>query len=113
MEAKFIACFEATNHGLWLRNFILRLGVIDSIAKPLRIFCDNAVAVFFSKNDKYSSGAKHMDIKYLTLKDKVQKQIVSIEHISTMLMIADPLTKGLGLKAFNDHVERMGLGGSP
>ncbi|XP_050125357.1 secreted RxLR effector protein 161-like [Malus sylvestris] len=64
MEAEFIACFEATNHGLWLRNFISRLGVIDSIAKPLRIFCDNAAAVFFSKNDKYSNGAKHMDIKY-------------------------------------------------
>ncbi|KAM1125891.1 hypothetical protein ACFX2B_040641 [Malus domestica] len=113
MEAKFIACFEATNHGLWLQNFISRLGIIDSIAKPLRIFYDNAAAVFFSKNDKYSNGAKHMDIKYLTLKEEVLKQRVSIEHISTMLMIADPLTKGMGPKAFNDHVERMGLGRSP
>ncbi|TQD79299.1 hypothetical protein C1H46_035136 [Malus baccata] len=113
MEAEFIACFEATNHGLWLRNFISSLVVIDSIAKPLRIFCDNAAAVFFSKNAKYSNGAKHMDIKYLTLKEEVQKQRVSIEHISTMLMIADPLTKGLGPNAFNDHVEKMGLGRSP
>uniref|UniRef100_A0A803LV75 Retroviral polymerase SH3-like domain-containing protein n=1 Tax=Chenopodium quinoa TaxID=63459 RepID=A0A803LV75_CHEQI len=30
-----------------------RLGVVDSIAKPLKIFCDNTTAVFFSKNGKF------------------------------------------------------------
>ena len=41
MEAEFVACFEATVHGLWLRNFISGLGIVDSISKPLRIYCDN------------------------------------------------------------------------
>ncbi|GAA0175175.1 hypothetical protein LIER_41863 [Lithospermum erythrorhizon] len=71
MEAEFVACFMATNHGLWLRNFISRLGIVDTIAKPLKIYCDNVAAVFFSKNDKYSSGAKHIDLKYLTVKEDV------------------------------------------
>ncbi|KAL0544329.1 hypothetical protein IC582_019442 [Cucumis melo] len=109
MEAEFVACFEATVHGLWLRNFISGLGIVDSIAKPLRIFCDNSAAVFFSKNDKYSKGAKHMELKYFAVKEEVQKQRVSIEHISTKLMIADLLTKGLLPKTFNDHIERMGI----
>ncbi|TYK02241.1 chalcone synthase G-like [Cucumis melo var. makuwa] len=47
MKAELIACFEATIHGLWLRNFIPRLGFIESIAKLLRIYCDNSAAVFF------------------------------------------------------------------
>ena len=47
MEAEFVACFEATVHGLWLRNFISGLGIVDSISKPLRIYCDNSAAVFF------------------------------------------------------------------
>ncbi|XP_052728444.1 secreted RxLR effector protein 161-like [Vigna angularis] len=63
MEAEFMACFEATVHALWLRNFVSRLGIIDSIARPIRIYCYNSAAVFFSKNDKYSKGAKHMDLK--------------------------------------------------
>ncbi|KAA0036645.1 Retrovirus-related Pol polyprotein from transposon TNT 1-94 [Cucumis melo var. makuwa] len=86
-----------------------RLGIVDSIAKPLRIYCDNSAAVFFSKNDKYSKGAKHMELKYFFVKEEVQKQRVSIEHISTKLVIANPLTKGLPPKTFNDHVERMGI----
>ena len=109
MEAKFVACFEATIQGLWLRNFISGLGIVDSIVKPLKIYCDNSAAVFFSKNDKYSKGAKHMELKYFAVKEEVQKQRVSIEHISTKLMVADPLTKGLSPKTFNEHVERMGI----
>ena len=83
MEAEFVAYFEATVHGLWLRNFISGLGIVDSISKPLRIYCDNFAAVFFSKNDKYSKGVKHMELKYFTVKEDVQKQRMSIEHIST------------------------------
>ena len=109
MEAEFVACFEATVHALWLRNFVSGLGIVDSIAKPLKIYCDNSAAVFFSRNDKYSKGAKHMEIKYLSVKEEVQKQRVSIEHISTNLMVADPLTKGLEPKTFKEHVERMGI----
>jgi len=66
MEAEFVACYEATIHALWLWNFISGLGVVDSISKPLKLYCDNSTAVFFSKNDKCSRGAKHMELKYLS-----------------------------------------------
>ncbi|TYK30698.1 Retrovirus-related Pol polyprotein from transposon TNT 1-94 [Cucumis melo var. makuwa] len=46
-KAEFVACFEATVHGLWLWNFISRLGIVDNISKPLRIYYDNSTAVFF------------------------------------------------------------------
>ena len=83
--------------------------MVDSIAKPLKIFCDNTAAVFFSKNDKYSSCSKHIEIKYLVVREKVQTHQVSIENLSTSMMIADPLTKALQCKIFKEHVLRMGL----
>ena len=69
MEAEFVACFEATVQANWLRNFISGLGVVDSISKPLKIYCDNSATVFFSKNDKYSKGAKHIELKYFVVKE--------------------------------------------
>jgi len=54
-----------------LRNFVSGLGIVDSIAKPWRIYCDNSAAVFFSKNDKYSKCAKHMELKYFVVKEEV------------------------------------------
>ncbi|XP_059627567.1 secreted RxLR effector protein 161-like [Cornus florida] len=109
MEAEFVACYEATCHAIWLRNFITGLSVVDSITKPLKIYCDNDAAIRFSKNNKTTGGSRNIDIKYLAAKERVLYQIVSIEYISTTLMLADPLTKGLSLKLFKDHVARMGL----
>ncbi|XP_075080017.1 secreted RxLR effector protein 161-like [Nicotiana tabacum] len=46
MKAAFASCFEATSHGVWLKSFISGLRIIDSISRPLRIYCDNSAAVF-------------------------------------------------------------------
>ena len=63
-EAKFVSCFEATSQAIWLRSFISGLQVVDSISKPLRIYCDNSVVVLLAKNNKSGSRSKHIDIKY-------------------------------------------------
>ena len=68
MEVEFVACFEARVQANWLQNFVSGLGIVDSIVKPLRIYCDNSATVFFSKNDKYSKGVKHMELKYFAVK---------------------------------------------
>ena len=54
--------------------------------------------------------SKHIDIKYLSIQERVKELKVVIKHISTELMVVDPLTKGMSIKNFNDHVTNMGLG---
>ena len=66
-----MAYFEATILALWLRKFISGLGVVDTITKPPKMYCDKSAGVFFSKNDKYSKGAKHMELKYFVVKEEV------------------------------------------
>ena len=83
-----------------MQNFILGLGVVDNIVKSLKVYCENSATVFFYKNDRYSKGAKLMELKYFVVEKEVQKRRVSIEHISTNLMITDPLTKGLPPKLY-------------
>ena len=86
------------------------LRVVDSISRPLKLYCDNSDAVFMAKNNKSGSRSKHVDIKYLAIRERVKEKKVVIEHVSTELMIVDPLTKGMPPKNFKDHVVRMGLG---
>jgi len=68
METEFVACFEATIQANWLQNFISGLAIVDSIARPLKMYYNNSPTVFFSKNDKYSRGAKHIELKYFIVK---------------------------------------------
>jgi len=46
LKAEFVACFEATIQAYWPRNFISGLGIVDSIARLLKMYCDNFAAIF-------------------------------------------------------------------
>jgi len=109
MQAEFVACYEATGQATWLKNFIPGLRVVDSISGPLTLYCDNQLAVLYSSNNKSSGAAKHIDIKYHVVKDRIQDQTISLKYINTKFMLADPLTKGLPPSIFSDHVAGMDL----
>jgi hypothetical protein len=83
--------------------------VVDIISRPLTLYCDNKLTIFFLSNNKSSDAAKHIDIKYFVVNDRIWDQTVEIEHISTKQMLADLLTKGLTPNIFRDHVASMGL----
>lgn len=109
MEAEFIACFLASNQAMWLRNFVTGLRIVETIQSPIKIYCDNNSAVLYSNNNRSSTKSKHIGIKFLAVKERVQNGLISIEHIGTDFMVADPLTKGLIPKQFHEHVARMGI----
>ncbi|KAM1863258.1 hypothetical protein ACFX14_003628 [Malus domestica] len=81
MEAEFVAYFEGMKQAVWLKNFLTDLKVVKSVQKPVRMF----------------------------LREEVKKGMIEVQHISIVLMIADPLTKALHVKEFQKHVSRMGV----
>jgi hypothetical protein len=68
---------------MWPKNFIPDLRVIDSISKPLMIYYDNKAVVFFSHNNKSSGVVKHIDLRYLVMRERVQYHNINLEHIGT------------------------------
>lgn len=108
-QAEFVALYGAATHAMWLKNFISALGIVDSISRPLKIYCDNSSAVLFTKNNRTTSASKHIRIKFLVVREMVEDKEIEVEHISTEEMIAGPLTKGLRPIVFTKHVENMGI----
>ncbi|KAM1269944.1 hypothetical protein ACFX15_001999 [Malus domestica] len=109
MEAEFVACFEGMKQAVWLRNFVAEMRIVDSVKRPLKMFCDNNAAVFFSKNNKRTSASRLMDVKFLKVREMVKKGEIEILYLPTEKMIADPLTKALPNNAFKAHVTKMGV----
>ena len=81
--------YEAICHAIWLRNFIASLEVVHSISRQLKLFCDNFVAVSFSRNTRSTSRSKHIDMEFFFVKEKVEESLISIEHTPTASMLAD------------------------
>lgn len=109
MMAEYVSVYNATCHAMLLRNLITGLKIVNSISRPLKIYCDNSAAVSFSNSNSSTGAGLYLDTKYLFVRERVEEQRICIEHIRTHEMLADPLTKGLPPKVFQDHVARMGL----
>ena len=71
MAAEYIACYEVSNQGIWLRNFITSLRIVVGIERLLRLCCDNKSAVLYS-NNRSSSKSKHIDINFLVVKKRIR-----------------------------------------
>ena len=99
-----MACYEACCHAMWMQNFISNLGVVDSISRQLKLFCDNSAAIAFSKNTRSTSRSKHINVKFYFVKEKVVESLIDIEHMSTKGMLAVPLIKGLPIVMFHEHI---------
>ena len=62
-----------------------------------------------AKNNKYGSRSKHIDVKYLAIKESVEDKKMVIKHVSTEVMLSVHLNKGMPPQKFKDHVVTMGL----
>ena len=45
---------------------------MDSITRPLKLYCDNSIALFMAKDNRSESQIKHIDIKYLAIRKRVK-----------------------------------------
>ena len=111
-QAEYIAIHSGTGRALWLRNFISHLKLINTIERPMVIYCDNASAVFFSKNNKRSSGSMNIDVKYFSVRESVRDGEIDVVKIGTKDQLADPLTKALPVSDFVKHAANMGMADS-
>ena len=72
MQAEFLAIYEATSIAMWLKNFMSMLKVVDSIQRPIQLWNDNSAAVYFAKGNKRSRGLRHLQLKFLSAKEKIR-----------------------------------------
>jgi len=79
------------------------------LSGPTTVWCDNNSVVRNSGEGAEWNKMKHMDIKYMFIRDAVRRGLVEVKHIGTSEMIADALTKGLGWIRYEGHVRGMGL----
>jgi hypothetical protein len=109
LYVEFVACYEATRHAIWLKKFVPDLRVVHSIERSLKLYCNNEPAVLYAYKNKKIKAAKHINIMFYVVKEKIQNQTISLEHISTKKMIVDPLINGLPPNLSREHLADIGL----
>ena len=109
MEAEYIAASEAAKEVVWLKNFLMDLEVVPFERPAIILYCDNSGAVANSKEPRSHKRGKHIERKYHLIREIVNKGDVAVSQIASEDNLADPFTKGLNQKVFDQHVEGMGV----
>jgi hypothetical protein len=108
-EAEYIAASEATQEGVWMKEFISDLGVILSASGPMKIFCDNTGAIALAKESRFHKRTKHIKRRFNSIRDQVKEGDIEICKIHTNLNVEDPLTKPLPRAKHDQHQDSMGV----
>ena len=51
-EAEYIAALEAAKEGVWIRKFLIELGVFPNASSLLGLYCDNSGAIAQAKEPR-------------------------------------------------------------
>ena len=107
MEAEYIAASEAAKEAVWLKNFLMDLGVVPSVQSTITLYCDNNGAVANSKEPRSHKRGKYIERKYHLIHEIVSSGDAVVSQIASEDNLADPLTTDLAQKIFDQQVEGM------
>ena len=71
MNAEYVAASKAAKEAIWLRKFLMELGVIAKAIDPMILYCDNSVAVAQAKEPRNHRKGKHIERKYHLVREIV------------------------------------------
>ena len=92
-ESEIYATDECTKCLLQLHHIVDGLGLTEEIMKPPTIiYNDNAACVAWSRNST-TKGLRHLQIRENAVRESVQNNFISVEHIPGKLNLSDMFTK--------------------
>ncbi len=88
---------------LFVRSLLWDLGIPQDAATLL--YEDNDACTAMANAQKPTPQTRHMDIKYFSLSEWVERDLMLLEHINTSINLADHFTKGLQTALFHCHAD--------
>jgi transposase InsO family protein len=105
-EAEFIAASVATKETLWAQQLLGELGEPQSVTD---IYIDNQGAIKVILNNQVHPKTKHIDVKYMFLRDVAAQGLIRPVYVQTENQRADILTKALARGQFQKLRESISI----
>ncbi|GKA56154.1 hypothetical protein Tco_0755226 [Tanacetum coccineum] len=89
-EAEYIAASEAVMEAVWIRKFILGLGIVPTINEPIRMFYDNSAALHFANELGVQRGTRHYHRRYHYVRECIALEKIRFLKVHTDDNLDDP-----------------------
>jgi hypothetical protein len=108
-EAEYVAASSAAKEAVWIRKFIIELGMVPSISDPVALYCDNNGAIAQAKEPRSHQRSKHILRRFHLIREIIDRGDVKICRVDTDDNITDPLMKPLRQPKHDGHTRCMGI----
>jgi hypothetical protein len=102
-EAEFMAAYDTGKMILFIRSVLWDLHVPQEAATVL--FEDNDGCTAMGNAQKTTTRTRHIDIKYFSICEWVERDLMILERIDTSINMSDHMTKGLQTTLFHRHAD--------
>ena len=82
-EAEYIAASGAAKEGVWMRRFLIELGVSPNASNPLNLNCDNNGAIPQAKEPRSHQKNKHVLWKFHLIREFIKRDEIKMCKIHT------------------------------
>jgi histone deacetylase 1/2 len=106
-EAEYKSVANATAKVIWLQSLLAELGV--RLTQVPCLWCDNLGATYLSANPVFHARAKHIEIDFHFVRERVMKKQLQIRFIPSRDQVADGFTKQLPYQAFENFKHNLNL----
>ncbi|KAK1605058.1 hypothetical protein QYE76_028731 [Lolium multiflorum] len=80
--------FRGFIEAVWMKRFIVELGVVPSALDPLVIYCDNMGAIANAQEPRSHKRLKHIKLRYHSIREYIEDGEVKICKVHTDLNVA-------------------------
>nr|GEV90059.1 hypothetical protein [Tanacetum cinerariifolium] len=108
-EAEYLAAYDVSKEAVWIQTFIFGLGIVLTIKEPIKIYCDNTVAIAIAKESVITKCARHYHAKVHYLRQVIEYGDVKIEKVRTYDNLVDPFTKALPYPKHSKLTKNIGI----
>jgi len=102
-EAEFMAAYDTGKMILFVRSVLWDLDVPQEAATIL--YEDNDGCTAMGNAQKPTPRTRHIDIKYFSLSEWVERDLILLDRIDTSINMSDNLTKPLQTSLFHRHAD--------
>ena len=106
-EAEYMALSDALGECDWIKKLLNDMKI--EFEQPIPIYEDNTSCIRIAVEPREYKRMKHIDVKYMLIRDQVEKGEYEIIQISTEDQTADIMTKGLDKTLFTKHRNNLNL----
>jgi hypothetical protein len=107
-ESEYMALTLASKEAVWLRTFLLELGLAQDGATP--IYEDNQGCIALARNASvHHARTKHIDIQHHFVRELVEAGTIVLHYLETHDMVADVFTKPLPVNTFRKFRDALNI----